>query len=62
MKKYGTKLYIRDAEKYLGIYRKKLFYWESTGKIPRAKRELMSNYRYWTESELKEIKQIIKGY
>lgn len=57
----NKKYYIRDVEKYLKVYRKKLFYWEKVGKIPMSKREPMSNFRYWTESDIKKIKDIIKG-
>ena len=55
------KYYIKDAEKILGVQRDNLFYWERTGKIPKAKREVMSNYRYWTELEIKRIKKILQG-
>jgi DNA-binding transcriptional MerR regulator len=55
------KLYIQDLEKYLKVYRKKLYYWERVGKIPRSRRETMSNYRYWTEADAQKIKQIIEG-
>lgn len=55
------KYYIRDAERYLGVYRAKLFYWEATGKIPKSKRETMSRYRYWNFTDLKKIKDIING-
>ena len=61
MKRKKNKLYIRDAEKHLGVQRKTLFYWEAKNKIPKARREPMSNYRYWTQKDLMKIKQIIKG-
>ena len=59
--KTTKKYYIRDLEKHLGLYREKLFYWEKSGKVPKARREPMSNYRYWTEADVKKIKKIIKG-
>lgn len=49
------KLYIEFVETMLGVNRKTLFYWERTGKIPKAKREPMSNYRYWSPSDLSLI-------
>ncbi len=52
------KYYIRDLEKHLKVHRKTLFYWEAKGKIPKAKREPMSNYRYWTEKDVKKLKEI----
>lgn len=57
----NRKYHIKDLERHLGVYREKLFYWERTGKIPASKRELMSNYRFWTEADLKKIKEIITG-
>ena len=50
--------YIRDLEGELGVKRKTYFYWEKTGKIPKAKREPMSGYRYWTLEDLKKLKKI----
>ena len=62
MGKDKQKLYkISDVEKMLSVNRKTLFYWEKVGKIPPAKREVMSNYRYWTEADLDKIKKIIIG-
>ena len=61
IKTMKNRYYIKEAERYLGVYREKLFYWERKKKIPRAKRETMSGYRYWTLAELKKIKKIIRG-
>jgi len=61
MKNTDKKYYIRDIENHSGVERRTLFYWEKTGKIPKAKREVMSNYRYWTEQDLKKLKKIIAG-
>ncbi|MFH1621840.1 MAG: MerR family transcriptional regulator [Candidatus Omnitrophota bacterium] len=56
------KLYfIQDLEKILGVHRKTYFYWERTGKVPKAKRTVMGNYRYWTEEEINRLKKITKG-
>ena len=61
IKTMKKKYYIKEAERYLGVYREKLFYWERKEKIPRAHRETMSGYRYWTLIELKKIRKIIRG-
>ena len=50
--------FIEDIERILGVKRKTFYYWEKTGKIPKAKRDPMSNYRYWTEADLKRLKKI----
>lgn len=42
----------------LGISRKTLYLWEEKGKIPKSKRDPMSNYRFWTEADLKELKKM----
>lgn len=49
---------IEDIEKELGITRRTYYNWERLGKIPRAKRDLMSRYRYWTEEDLRKLKKI----
>lgn len=61
MKSTEKKYYIRDIENHFGVERRTLFYWEKTGKIPQARREVMSNYRYWTEQDFKKLKKIIAG-
>lgn len=55
------KYYIRDLEKMFSVGRTSIFYWEATGKIPKAKRTQMGNYRYWMMADLKRIKKIIQG-
>ena len=55
------KLFIKDVERILGVGRVTLFYWEKTGKIPKAKRTPMGNYRYWTKEDVDKIKQLLKG-
>ncbi len=49
---------IKDIINALGICRKTYYNWESTGKIPKPKREPMSGYRYWTEDDMKKLKKI----
>jgi DNA-binding transcriptional MerR regulator len=51
----------KDLEKILGIQRRTLFYWEKTGKIPKAKRTPMGNYRYWSKEDVEKIKRLLKG-
>lgn len=53
--------FVRDLERVLGVKRKTYFYWEKTGKVPKAKRTPMGNYRYWTEADIKRLKKIITG-
>jgi len=57
VKKYFSK----EVEKILGVKRVTLFYWEKTGKIPKAKRTVMGNYRYWTKKDIDNLKKIIGG-
>jgi len=52
--------FIRDLEKALGVVRETYFYWEKTGKVPKAKRTPMGNYRYWTEEDIKKLKKITR--
>ncbi len=55
------KFFMKDLEKMLGVTRLNIFYWEKTGKIPKARRTPMGNYRYWTKEEVDKIKQLLKG-
>lgn len=55
------KYYIWDVERILGVKRANIYYWERAGKIPKAHREPMSNYRYWTESDLRKLRKLTKG-
>jgi DNA-binding transcriptional MerR regulator len=57
----AEKLFSKDVEKILGIKRETLFYWEKTGKIPKAKRTPMGKYRYWTKEDVEKIKLLLKG-
>jgi len=50
--------FIEDIERLLGISRKTYYNWENAGKVPKAKRDPMSNYRYWTAKEIKKLKKI----
>ena len=50
--------FIKDIERELEVNRKTYFYWEKTGKVPKAKRTRMGNYRYWTDDDIKKLKKI----
>jgi len=50
--------FIEGIEKELGIVRKTYYNWEKSGKVPRARRDPMSGYRYWTEEDLRKLKKI----
>lgn len=58
MKREKNIYYIRDLEKALDVNRKTYFYWEKTGKVPKAKRTPMGNYRYWTTEDIRKLKKI----
>lgn len=42
----------------LGIDKRTLFNWEFAGKIPKAKRDPMNNYRYYTDNDIRQLKGI----
>lgn len=50
--------YIKDVIKELGICRKSYYLWESAGKIPPARRDRISRYRFWTADDLRKLKKI----
>jgi len=49
---------ILEVIKILGVCRKTLYLWEKSGRIPKAKRDPMSKYRYWNEKDLMELRKI----
>jgi len=53
-----TRHTVSEVINILGISRKTLYLWEQAGKIPQAKRDPMSRYRFWSEQDLKELKMI----
>lgn len=55
------KYFIKDLERILGVKRAAYFYWEKTGKVQKAKRTPMGNYRYWTDKDIKKLIKIIGG-
>lgn len=48
------------AANILGVYKRTLFNWEEAGKIPKAKRDPMNNYRYYTKEDITFLKKITK--
>lgn len=44
----------------LDIYKRTLFNWEESGKIPKAKRDPMNNYRYYTKEDISLLKRVTK--
>jgi len=54
------KYFIKDLEKMLNTKRVNIVYWENTGKIPKASRTPMGNYRYWTKEDVEKIKKLLK--
>ena len=50
----------KEAAEILGITKKTLYNWEIAGKIPKAKRDPMNNYRYYTKKDIKILKEITK--
>jgi len=49
---------INDLIKFLGISKNTYYNWEEAGKVPKPKRDPMSNYRYWTLKDIEQIKKI----
>jgi len=53
------KYFVKDLEKMLSVKRVNIVYWEKTGKIPKASRTPMGNYRYWTKDDVEKIKKLL---
>ena len=49
--------FIEDVEKELCITRRTYYNWEKAGKVPKAKRDPMNGYRYWTMKDLRKLKK-----
>ena len=58
MKKTQKRFLSQEVARILGVTRRTLYNWEKTGKIPKTKRDKMSNYRIYTEKDLKKLKRI----
>ena len=48
----------RETAKILGVSDKTLINWEKAGKIPKPKRDPMSNYRFYTKKDIEKLKKI----
>jgi len=49
---------IKDVERILKVCRKTYYNWEKSGKVPKARRDPMSNYRYWLDKDVKRLKKV----
>jgi len=49
---------INDVARILKVTKRSIYNWENAGKIPKVKRDKMSNYRLYTEEDIKKIKKI----
>jgi len=58
MKETQKRFLSQEVAGILGITRRTLYNWEKAGKIPKTKRDKMSNYRIYTEKDLKKLKKI----
>ncbi len=56
--KKGKVYSMQDIARILGTTRRSLYNWEKSGKIPKPKRDPMSNYRVYSEEDLKKLKRI----
>ncbi len=52
------RVYINDIEREFGICRKTYYNWEKSGKVPKARRDIMNGYRYWTKEDIKKLRKI----
>jgi len=49
---------IDDVAAILGVSKSTVRNWEKAGKIPKAKRDKLSNYRFYTASDIKKLQKI----
>ena len=50
---------VKDVIEILRIARRTLYNWEKAGKIPKPKRNKLSNYRLYTIEDIKKIKKLM---
>ena len=60
MSKSNNRCTSKQVADILKIYKRTLFNWEEAGKIPKAKRDPMNNYRYYTKEDINRLKIITK--
>ena len=58
--KNNDRLTAQEVANILDIYKRTLFNWEESGKIPKAKRDPMNNYRYYTKEDVVLLKKLTK--
>lgn len=49
---------MQDIARILGTTRRTMYNWEKAGKVPKPKRDPMSNYRVYSEEDLRKLKKI----
>lgn len=49
---------LKDLAGILGVSTRTILNWEQAGKIPKSKRDPMSQYRIYTEEEIKKLRKI----
>lgn len=49
---------VSEVAKILGITTRSLYNWERAGKIPKPRRDPMSNYRLYTREDIEKLKKI----
>lgn len=54
----GKRYKISDIERILKVDRRTYYRWEKLKKIPPAKRDPMSKQRYWTDEDVKKLREI----
>lgn len=60
MNKNNNRYTAQEVADNLGIYKRTLFNWEAAGKIPKAKRDPMNNYRYYSDTDIVKLRKITK--
>jgi len=60
MKHENARFSANAVAKLMGVNKRTLFNWEAAGKIPKAKRDPMNNYRYYLAEDIEELKKITK--
>lgn len=54
----GKRHNAQNVAELLGINKRTLFNWEAAGKIPKAQRDPMNNYRYYSDFDVKQLRKI----
>ena len=57
-KKFYT---LGEVTRLVGCPRQNIYHWEKEGKIPKAKRNPLSNYRLYTLDEIEQLKRLYNG-